>query len=74
MPTRKIVIPDNGKKNIPCYDPEHNIPNMMFFEPGTYEHICPTCGNRIRFIVPKNNISSMLTFSKALRDAVEKRR
>jgi hypothetical protein len=24
---------------------------MEYFEPGTYEHECPSCGNRQRFIV-----------------------
>lgn len=35
----------------PCRDPEHEPPKMMVFEPGTYEHICPTCGKKTIFTV-----------------------
>jgi hypothetical protein len=45
MPTRKIL--DWARNN--CKDPEHDIPNMMVFEPGVYEHECPSCGKKIIF-------------------------
>ena len=28
-----------------CFDQEHNPPMHMVYEPGTYRHTCPTCGN-----------------------------
>jgi rRNA maturation endonuclease Nob1 len=50
MPTRKIKDIETWK--LPCYHPEHNPPSAMVYKPGTYEHICPGCGNRIVFTVP----------------------
>lgn len=35
-----------------CTDPEHNPANMIVWEPGTYEHTCPSCGATQRFGVP----------------------
>lgn len=53
MPTKKISEPDNPwGLNAPCVHPEHNPPNMMVFEPGTYEHECPSCGVKTVFVVP----------------------
>ena len=47
MTTRKIAEPVN-----PCTHPEHNPPSMMVFEPGTYEHECPSCHEKQVFEVP----------------------
>lgn len=55
MPTRKISGPADIKK---CQHPEHNVPMNQFFEPGTYEHECPSCGNIIRFAVPEPSLKS----------------
>jgi hypothetical protein len=49
MPTRKIADPPKP----PCRHPEHNVPSMRVFEPGTYEHTCPGCGNKVVFTVPQ---------------------
>ena len=48
MPTKKIADICDRKT---CFDPEHNPPNMMVWEPGVYEHTCPGCGNKQRFVV-----------------------
>lgn len=48
MPTVKIK--DFDKEQV-CQHPEHNPPTMMVFEPGEYEHTCPNCGKKQRFIV-----------------------
>lgn len=46
MNTRKISdLPEM------CRHPEHNPPTHMVYEPGVWEHICPSCGNRIVFTV-----------------------
>ncbi len=42
--TRKIGDP-------PCRDPEHSATGMIVWEPGTYEHTCPTCGVKYTFTV-----------------------
>lgn len=50
MSTRKIAeapIP-------PCHNPNHYPPMMIVRESGTYEHICPQCGNSIIFIISNN--------------------
>ena len=50
MPTRKISdLPEFGR---PCHDPDHGIPNHAVFNPGIYEHTCPSCGEKKQFIVP----------------------
>jgi len=56
MPTRRLDEPrspltsewDNG----PCTHPEHNPPSHMVFQPGRYEHTCPSCGKKTVFTVP----------------------
>jgi hypothetical protein len=48
MPTRKLIGP-NKLKN--CYSSEHYPPSMQVFEPGTYEHQCPACGQKTYFSV-----------------------
>ena len=35
----------------PCRCPGHNPPGMMVWEPGTYEHTCPDCGQKQIFTV-----------------------
>lgn len=50
MPTRKISGPIKSQK---CNDPDHGVPKFQFFEPGTYEHECPSCGKIIRFTIPE---------------------
>lgn len=35
----------------PCNHPEHNPAGMIVREPGTYEHICPSCGRKFVFNV-----------------------
>lgn len=46
MPTRKINSDFNCfKQERPCVDLEHDPPNMRVFEPGEWEHKCPSCGN-----------------------------
>lgn len=45
--TRKIKDAE-----LPCMHPEHNPPSHMVYEPGTYEHTCPSCGKSMIFTVP----------------------
>lgn len=49
MPTIKIKDFDSQDY---CGHPEHDPPTMIVFEPGEYEHTCPGCGKKQRFIVP----------------------
>jgi len=44
-----------GKKWIKkqCMSPEHNPPMHIVLQPGTYEYVCPACGNKIKFTVPQ---------------------
>lgn len=35
-----------------CRSPEHNPPQFMVHDPGTYEYVCPSCGHRTVFTVP----------------------
>lgn len=53
MPTKKIKDVDPKYLDKVCYDPGHNVPSMQVFEPGTYEHTCPSCGNKIVFTVSR---------------------
>ncbi len=48
MPTRKIR---DLPKSETCRHPEHNPLGMMVFEPGVYEHTCPSCGKKVQFVV-----------------------
>lgn len=48
MPTIKISEP----KPV-CNHPEHNPPSHMVFTPGTYKHVCPSCGKEVIFDVPQ---------------------
>jgi hypothetical protein len=36
----------------PCFSPEHNPPSQIVLAPGTYEYVCPSCGERVVFTVP----------------------
>lgn len=45
MPIRKI----NTTKFSPCFDLDHEPPTHMVFEPGMYEHTCPSCKRKIVF-------------------------
>lgn len=51
MPTRKIKETEAWQPKKPCYDPDHEVANMRVFEPGTYEHECPSCGKKKIFTV-----------------------
>ena len=46
MPTKKIA-------DLPrvCRHPEHNPPNMMVYQDGVWEHVCPACGARKVFTI-----------------------
>ncbi len=50
MSTRKIADLPLVER---CRDREHNPPSHMVFQPGIYEHTCPSCGNVIQFVVPE---------------------
>lgn len=48
MPTRRIDEPPHP---VTCYDPEHSPPSHRVFQPGLYEHECPSCGKTTIFRV-----------------------
>ena len=48
MPTKKIADLPSFRR---CRHPEHKPPTMVVWEPGVYEHTCPSCGDVTRFIV-----------------------
>lgn len=50
MPLRKISEPSSRRER--CLSPEHNPPNMIVLQPGTYEHECPSCGHVTVFTIP----------------------
>lgn len=52
--TRKIAEPPRPCLDPlkPCLDPQHDPASHCVFEPGLYEHICPSCGRRMTFSVP----------------------
>lgn len=35
-----------------CKHPEHEPPNAIVLEPGTYRHTCPGCKRTFTFVVP----------------------
>lgn len=39
-----------------CRHPEHDPPNMIVLEPGTYRHTCPGCGRQVVFVIPPGPI------------------
>lgn len=52
MPTKRIA--ELKESWAPCRDPEHDPPTMVVWEPGVYEHTCPSCGKRQVFTVWRN--------------------
>lgn len=48
MPTRKIA---NLPERKVCRDPSHDPPSMMLYPPGVYEHECPGCYKKQKFVV-----------------------
>lgn len=56
MPTRKLS--DTPRQY--CRDPEHEVPSHMVLDNGLYEHECPGCGNKIRFVVNKPTLHQQL--------------
>lgn len=61
MPTRKIKDFILGEAHFrPCKHPEHNPPSMMVYEPGEWEHECPSCQHATRFnVFPTNMLSDV---------------
>lgn len=55
MPTRRIDDPDETKEKAPppCFSADHEVPSLMVFAPGTYQHTCSGCGRTIVFTVRK---------------------
>ncbi len=51
MPTRKIEEPEIWKSKPLCRDRGHEVPSHQVFEPGLYEHVCPSCGEKKVFRV-----------------------
>lgn len=53
MPTQKIGELPKFSLYSPflCKDPNHNPPSMQVFEPGIWEHTCPTCNHKQKFII-----------------------
>jgi hypothetical protein len=52
MSLKKINDKPNGYIGKICRHSEHNPPMHIVLEPGTYEYICPGCGNKTVFDVP----------------------
>jgi len=42
----------------PCTDPQHSPPMNIYLEPGIYEYVCPSCGERVVFTVSSVTYSS----------------
>lgn len=53
MPTRKIA---DLPKSLFCNDQDHEPPTMRVFEPGVYEHECPSCGRKTQFVVSRTEV------------------
>jgi hypothetical protein len=49
MPTRRID--EEPSYTEVCYDRDHEPPSHMVWRPGTYEHVCSSCGKTVRFVV-----------------------
>lgn len=58
MPTRKVKDIDGWDAKI-CRDPDHNPPTMMVYQPGVYEHECPSCHRTFTFVVRSNHLADM---------------
>ncbi len=56
MPTKRILDFDNPSR-VPlgkvCHDSDHYPSRMRVFEPGLYEHVCPTCKKKTYFVIRK---------------------
>jgi phage FluMu protein Com len=50
MATRKIKEFDTWNSAI-CRDRQHNPPGMRVYEPGLWEHECPSCGQITSFVI-----------------------
>ena len=48
---RRIDKDDDHWTKDECRDPEHSPPTMISLPPGTYEHVCPSCGQKIVVVV-----------------------
>lgn len=60
MPTKKIENKDlrfNWDFR-ECSHPEHNPPSMRVFDPGLYEHECPSCGKKQCFRIDATSLRS----------------
>jgi hypothetical protein len=53
MPLRRIDAPCHPQwpHRTPCFHRGHNPPTMIVLPPGTYEHECPACHAKQRFVV-----------------------
>lgn len=51
MPTKKIADLPSVKD---CTHPDHKPPTLQVFEDGIYEHTCPKCGMKTKFVVNKS--------------------
>lgn len=58
MTTRKIKELDSWDTTI-CRNPNHNPPGMMVYQPGLWEHTCPSCKRSFTFIVRPNHLVDM---------------
>ena len=56
-PQRRVPQPGlrkvSGPPKPPCRHPEHNPPNMVVLDPGTYIYACPGCLQETVFSVPQ---------------------
>jgi hypothetical protein len=50
MPIRKIAELSNRGG---CNDPDHKPTSFKGLDPGKYEHECPKCKFKTRFIIPE---------------------
>lgn len=51
MPFKKLSD-DPLWNEFPCSHREHDPPNMIVLEPGSYEYTCPGCGHVTYFQIP----------------------
>jgi len=53
MPTKKIA---DLPKSSTCTHKDHDPPMYQHFEPGIYEHTCPSCGKTTRFTIGEKTV------------------